>query len=251
MRIVGTRARGGARKIVQCRTSTRAFAACAGAAPGTRARRGRRPSSRPGAAPAERRELDVGMRSETALQPAHPARGAGARLQQRGDVEPDLHATASSNACRWISPQRRQVNCAACAIPAARSSSRRSIASLIACGDRVGVVGVDADRGVAAGLVHRRVRRRDDRDAARHRLHDRHPEPLEPRRVDERSGAAHQLRHLAVCDEAELEDRRRRRAAADRPNPRRPRPRAPARRATAATPRPASRDSCAARAWRG
>ena len=86
-------------------------------------------------------------------------------------------------------------------------------------GDRLGALGVGADGRVAAGLVHRRVRRRDDRRARGHRLRDRHPEPLEPRRVDDRRRAAVEPRELLVGDAPEPDDARAGRAAAAAPQP--------------------------------
>ena len=102
----------------------------------------------------------------------------------------------------------RQVNCAACAIPAARSSSRCSSAVRMPTAIASGSSGSTRTAASPAGFVHRRVRGHDDGHAARHRLHDRHPEPLETRRIDERGGATHQPGHLALGDEPELDDPR-------------------------------------------
>src|SRR5581483_1982241 len=69
--------------------------------------------------------------------------------------------------------------------------------------ERVGIVRVGAERGVAARLVERAVRGRDDGHAARHRLDDRHAEALEARRVDEDLGSPVELREPVVLDVAE------------------------------------------------
>src|SRR2546422_79086 len=50
------------------------------------------------------------------------------------------------------------------------------------------------------------MRRDHARRAARHRLHDGHPEPFEARREDERLGAAVPAREVLVADEAEPDD---------------------------------------------
>src|SRR5919204_2513721 len=55
---------------------------------------------------------------------------------------------------------------------------------------------------VAGRLVERRMRRHDAGHAARHRLDDRDAEALEPRRVDERGGAAVERSELVVADVA-------------------------------------------------
>ena len=75
-------------------------------------------------------------------------------------------------------------------------------------GDRLRAIGIGAHRRVAARLVHRLVRRADDRCAAGHRLDHRQPEALEPRRVDERGGAAVEPCELVVVDIAEPDDAR-------------------------------------------
>ena len=75
-------------------------------------------------------------------------------------------------------------------------------------GDRGRALGIGAHSGVAAGLVHRLVRRADDRRAARHRLDHRQPEALEARRVGEHRGAAVQARQLVVVHVAEPDDAR-------------------------------------------
>jgi len=63
-----------------------------------------------------------------------------------------------------------------------------------------------AESSRTARLVERRMRRRNDRHAARHRLHDRDPEPLEPRRVGHDGGPAVQPCELLVRDEPEPSD---------------------------------------------
>ena len=68
------------------------------------------------------------------------------------------------------------------------------------------IFGVRAESSRTARLVERRMRRRDDRRATRHRLHDRDPEPLEPRRVGDDGGPAVQPRELLVRDEPEPSD---------------------------------------------
>ena len=103
---------------------------------------------------------------------------------------------------------RRHEKGAAWASPLARSSSRRASASRIDGGDRLGALGVGANRSVAAGFVERGMRRGDDRRARRHRLGDRHPEALEPRGVDDRGGAPVEARELGVGDAAEPDDAR-------------------------------------------
>ena len=74
--------------------------------------------------------------------------------------------------------------------------------------DRVDVVRVRAHRGVAGGLVERRMRRDDARRAARHRLEHRDPEALEARRVDERRRAAVESRELVVGRDSRARSRR-------------------------------------------
>ena len=93
--------------------------------------------------------------------------------------------------------------------PAERLADRRR--------HRLGALRVAADGRGARGLVERRVRGGDDRSAARHRLGDRHPEALEPRRVDHRRGAAVEPRELLVGDPSERARRRAGRARAARP----------------------------------
>ena len=100
------------------------------------------------------------------------------------------------------SPTARHVNRRACSSPpppARRAAKRLADRAAIASG----ALGVRAHRRLAARLVERRVRRRDDRRAARHRLDDRHAEPLEPRRVDDGRRAAVEARELVVGDAAE------------------------------------------------
>ena len=88
----------GARKMVQCRTSTPRPSAARGSServPGDVPRDGGQPA---GAAPRERRTSTSAAGLERTAQPLHPAGGAGAGLDERGDVEADPHATASSKA---------------------------------------------------------------------------------------------------------------------------------------------------------
>ena len=88
------------------------------------------------------------------------------------------------------------------------------LAQLVAPGERLADRGrhrlralrVAADSRVTRGLVERRMRRGDNRCTARHRLRDRHPEPLEARWVDDRRGTAIEARELGVADAAEPVD---------------------------------------------
>ena len=97
---------------------------------------------------------------------------------------------------------------AACAQPREVSSSRRSMAISIAAAIAAGSLGIGAHGRVAARLVHRLVRRADDRRAAGHGLDHRQPEPLEPRGVREHRGAAVEPRQLVVVHVAEPDDAR-------------------------------------------
>ena len=151
----------------------------------------------------ERRLLHrhVEMREEA----AEVAGGSGPRLPERRRVDPYENRRYPS---RKSSPVRCHENVAACARPSARSSSERSSASRIASRHRLGALRVAADGRVAGGLVHGRMRRGDDRRAAGHRLGDRHPEPLEPRGIDDGGGAAVERRELVVADPPEPRDSR-------------------------------------------
>jgi hypothetical protein len=73
-------------------------------------------------------------------------------------------------------------------------------------GKRSRVLRIGPHSGVAAGFVHRLVRRADDRGAARHRLDHRQPEALEARRVGEHRGSAVQARKLVVVHVPEPDD---------------------------------------------
>ena len=72
--------------------------------------------------------------------------------------------------------------------------------------NRLRALGVGANRDAAGRLVHRRMRRGDDRRTRGHRLGDRHPESLEPRRIDDGGGAAIEPRQLLVVDAPQAED---------------------------------------------
>src|SRR6186997_2383264 len=72
-----------------------------------------------------------------------------------------------------------------------------------AFGNRLGALGIEADRCVAGGFVQRRMRRGGDRRPARHCLDDRDAESLEERRVDECARAAVESRKLGVRDETQ------------------------------------------------
>ena len=86
-------------------------------------------------------------------------------------------------------------------------------------GDRVGAVRVGPHGGLAGRLVQRRVRRGDHGHAARHRLDDRDPEPLEARRVDERRRPAVEAARARRRRRSRAGSRRDGRAPAAAPQP--------------------------------
>ena len=75
-------------------------------------------------------------------------------------------------------------------------------------GDRLDVERVDPHRRVTTGFVERGMRRGDDGRAARHRLDDRHAEPLVERGIDEHRRSTVEPRDLVVGDVAEAPDAR-------------------------------------------
>ena len=146
-------------------------------------------------APRELAQLDV-LRQMRA-QALDVARRAGAREPERRDVERDLHAPSGTRAARLA--RARHVNRARVLEPARRA--RRALARLVDPAPDVGrILRIDAHGGVSCGLVQRRMVRADDRRPARHRLDDRHPEPLEARREDEHGRTAVEARQLVVRD---------------------------------------------------
>ena len=138
-------------------------------------------------------------------QAADVPRRAGLRLNERRDVEP-TYAPGSPRtppaSCRPVSLQLKR---AAWARPSGTSSSRRRIASSSAAPIASGSSGSARRAASPAASSSDGMRGRDDRDAGGHRLDDRDPEPLEPRRVDERRRAAVEPRELVVVDVAEAD----------------------------------------------
>ncbi len=205
----GAPAENGPRNVGQCSTSTPSRAAGAG----TRARRRASVAARatsPGRTTAHRHvEVVAAARGRTARCRRASARAASCRAlrESRGTPRGRSRRPAATRTAR------------ACSSPRARSSSRRAERLADRRRERLGALRVGAHGSVAAGLVHRRVRRGDDRCARGHRLGDRHAEALEARRIDDRGGAAVEPRELLVGDAAEPHDAGHGRAAAAAPSP--------------------------------
>ena len=251
MRIVGTRARGGARKIVQWSTSACARRAARGKSAGyqstSRATAVQRPVPPHVSGTTSRSWRCSSPRRRPVTQRAVPARV----WSERRDVEPDPQLAASSKARRWISPQRapRELRgvreprgdellapLERVADPRARSPPRRP------------------DRRAPRP----RRRPRPSTGARRRRRERRTPSPPRSASRSPRSGTdRRRRRHRASAAAPRARQRSRasgcvsRRAPAGRPSPPRRRQRARSRRRAAATRRAASPGSCAARASPG
>ena len=170
---------------------------------------------------------------------ADVARRARVRQPQRRDVHRDLHRRRS-HAARCASPFASHVNERACVEPLRHELRPAFEGAADRRRDRAGILRIRPHCGIAARLVERRMRRRDDGHAAGHRLDDRHPEPFEERRVDERRsprGRAAAGRPGACSRDGRC---RRRRARPARPSRRLLRRRARGRRRAARVPRRAS-----------
>jgi len=154
------------------------------------------------AQPRGRRERHLD-RVQMLTQRADIARGAGTGLVQRRRVERYANRAYPS---RKISPTRRHEKRRTCSSPAAESSSRRAIASRMAAAIACGLSGSAPHGGRSRSLVHRGMRRRDDRRAGGHRLCDRHPETLEARGIDNHLGTAVEPRQVVVTDATEPND---------------------------------------------